>query len=171
MGKRVLARALSRRLIDEQQPLGAGHPDFHWVEPAEGKVSLSVDQIRSICGKLALTSHGPGAKVAIVYPAEAMTLSAANALLKTLEEPTARTYLILVSHQPGRLPATIRSRCQTYAVARPGTASAVAWLNEQAPGRASDWPALLGYGDGGPFAALDLADEKFENITKSCTRK
>ena len=163
VGKRVLARALSRTLIDESGHLSDGHPDFHWVEPAEGKVNVSVDQIRGVCGQLALTSHAGGSKVAIVFPAEAMTLSAANALLKTLEEPTSRTYLLLISHQPGRLPATIRSRCQTYAIASPSLAQAVGWLNEQAPGKASDWPSLLRYG-GGPFAALELADREFDKF-------
>ena len=68
--------------------------------------------------------------------ADAMTASAANALLKTLEEPSARTYLLLISHQPGRLPATIRSRCQSLAVQCPSAADAVAWLRIAMPGQA-----------------------------------
>ncbi len=169
VGKMMLARALAGQLIAPANTApGAGdrHPDCHLVEPAEGKNTLGVDQIRTLCGSLALTSHSGGAKVALVAPAEAMTLSAANALLKTLEEPTPGTYLILVSHQPGRLPATIRSRCQTYPVARPTPADAIDWLNSQRHQDANEWAALLRFAGGGPLLALSLADTDFSSLDR-----
>ncbi len=66
-----------------------------------------------------LSTHRHRAKVAVIAPAEAMNAAAANALLKTLEEPPAETYLMLVSHQTARLAATIISRCRRLPVAEP----------------------------------------------------
>jgi DNA polymerase-3 subunit delta' len=85
-----------------------------------------------------------------------MSPAAANSLLKTLEEPPADTLMLLVSSAPGRLPATIRSRCQSVAISTPDTGTALAWL--QARGARGDWPVLLGLGGGAPLAALSLAD-------------
>jgi DNA polymerase-3 subunit delta' len=88
------------------------HPDLHWLYPEEEKDTISVEQVRDVIDACSLTAHRGVAKVVVVEPAEALTTAAANALLKTLEEPTPDTYLLLVSHRPGRLAATIRSRCQ-----------------------------------------------------------
>jgi DNA polymerase-3 subunit delta' len=95
------------------------HPDLHWVHPEEQKRSISVEQIRVLLDSLALKGFMGGPKVVVIEPAETMTGGAANALLKALEEPRTGTYLLLVSHQPGRLPSTIRSRCQTLLVRGP----------------------------------------------------
>ena len=110
------AALAARRALAMRRRIGI--PDLHWLYPEEDKETISVDQVRDVIETFTLTAHRGGAKVAIVEPAEAMTTAAANALLKTLEEPTAGSYLLLVSHQPGRLPATVRSRCQHLAVAR-----------------------------------------------------
>ena len=107
------------------------HPDLHWIYPEEDKRTISVEQIRAVTAQLGLKAYRGPAKVVIIEPAEAMTSSAANALLKTLEEPTAGTYLLLVSHQPGRLPATIRSRCQTLVLRRPAAAALAGWLGPE----------------------------------------
>jgi DNA polymerase-3 subunit delta' len=104
------------------------HPDLHWIFPEEGKVAIGVEQIRAMSDAVALKSFGGRAKVVIIEPAEAMTTAAANALLKTLEEPTEGTYLLLVSHQPGLLPATVRSRCQMLLIARPSQIAIADWL-------------------------------------------
>ncbi len=101
--------------------------DLHWIHPEEDKNSISVEQIRELIEAISLTAHG-AAKVVIVEPADSMTLSAANALLKTLEEPSGNAYLFLLSSQPDRLPATIRSRCQRLDIARPALAAVTAWL-------------------------------------------
>lgn len=110
------------------------HPDLHWLFPEEDKRTISVDQVRAMCETLALKPHRGASKVVVIEPAESMTTAAANALLKTLEEPPGDAYLLLVSHQPGRLPATIRSRCQRINIARPRSEEIAAWLAE--PGRA-----------------------------------
>jgi len=146
VGKLNLALALTSRLFSENAEsavLDAGaalaamtarhepmdrHPDLHWLYPEEDKETISIDQVRAVIEAFTLTAHRGGAKVILVEPAEALTTAAANALLKTLEEPTPRGYLLLISSQPGRLPATVRSRCQHLALRAPDTAAAAEWL-------------------------------------------
>jgi DNA polymerase-3 subunit delta' len=145
-GKINLALVLARRLLGNRSALGEldpdtaltalgsrhgpvdRHPDLHWLYPEEDKETISVDQVREVSEALALTANRGVAKVVIVEPAEAMTTAAANALLKTLEEPSADTYLLLLSHRPGRLPATIRSRCQHRKLAPPTAEVVASWL-------------------------------------------
>lgn len=98
--------------------LDAGtHPDFKCIIVEQGQV-IKVDQLRDLItfsyGKPQIASQ----KVAIIYPAQAMNLQAANALLKTLEEPAEDMLIILVSDQPTLLPATVRSRCFTVRCGR-----------------------------------------------------
>ena len=100
------------------------HPDLHWIFPEEDKRSIGIEQVRDVGDALALKAFGGRAKVVVIEPAQAMTGAAANALLKTLEEPSADTYLLLIAHQPGRLPSTIRSRCQTLLVRGPAASAA-----------------------------------------------
>jgi DNA polymerase III subunit delta' len=109
------------------------HPDLHWLHPEEDKRTISVEQVREVTETLSLKGFQGNAKVVLIEPAEAMTVAAANALLKSLEEPTADTYMLLISHQPGRLPSTIRSRCQTLLVPRPKEATVDAWLGDPQP--------------------------------------
>jgi DNA polymerase-3 subunit delta' len=90
--------------------LAAGtHPDFVLIEPDNGMVK--VENIRSLEETLSLKSLEARYKAAVVDDAELMNESAANAFLKTLEEPAPGTIIILVSSKPDRLPQTIRSRC------------------------------------------------------------
>ena len=78
------------------------HPDLHTVWPEEGKRSIGVDAIRAVIERITLTGYSGVTKVVVIEPAEAMTVAAANALLKSLEEPADGTHLFLVSHCPGR---------------------------------------------------------------------
>lgn len=121
VGKRLMALAVARQLFCEQHT-GCGecaacrkldhrnHPDLHVLEP-DGS-SIKIEQIRAIQRDLSLRPVEGGRKVCLIEAAEAMTTGAANALLKTLEEPRGDTLLILLSSQPQRLLETIRSRCQ-----------------------------------------------------------
>ena len=139
------------------------HPDyFHvtfTVDEKTGKVStvIKVDQIRALSGRLVLSHHGAGFKVAVLEPADALNINAANSLLKTLEEPADNTVLVLVSSQPGRLPATIRSRCQQIRVEAPTAALALEWLAGQYDGPRPE--VFLRLADGAPLRALALAQE------------
>jgi DNA polymerase-3 subunit delta' len=133
------------------------HPDLHWVYPEEDKRTIAVEQVRAAADSLNLKSHRGGAKVVLIEPADAMTASAANALLKTLEEPSDETFLLLVTHQPDRLPATIRSRCQRLNVARPSETDVARWLACEPEKLAGLW----GLTGGSPLqtAALFLAGD------------
>lgn len=103
------------------------HPDLHRVRPEEGKRTISVEQIRSMKDDVVLTPHMAPVKVVVIESAESMTTEAANALLKTLEEPTANTYLFLLAERTGPLPPTVRSRCQRLRITTPGATEARAW--------------------------------------------
>jgi DNA polymerase-3 subunit delta' len=114
-----------------------GHPDARFVgfvlneksSPKKMYSELVIEQIRELSAWLTL-SPTHGAKAALIEPAHLLTTAAANALLKTLEEPIPGRYLILVTDHPHRLPATIRSRCQRVDLRVPPRAEALAWLLE-----------------------------------------
>jgi DNA polymerase-3 subunit delta' len=133
--------------------LARQHPDLQWLRPEEDSRQIRIEQVRELASELALTSHGGGYKVGVIVPADALNRFAANALLKTLEEPPARTLLVLVATAPSRLPPTILSRCQRLTIRAPGRAQSRAWL-EAARG-AGEWdPALDVLGEAPMLAAL-----------------
>ncbi|MDF2177634.1 DNA polymerase III subunit delta' [Aliiglaciecola sp. CAU 1673] len=101
------------------------HPDFHQVQSEK---QIGVDDIRQAIEKLQGTAQLSGAKALIIHQADSMTESAANALLKTLEEPTRQTYLILTSAKPHRLLPTILSRCEKLLLPQPDKADCGRWL-------------------------------------------
>ncbi|MFC4307552.1 DNA polymerase III subunit delta' [Steroidobacter flavus] len=140
------------------------HPDLHWVAPEEDKTQLSVDQVRAACEKLSKTSFRQGYKVAIIEPAHQMTPGAANSVLKTLEEPSKGSLLVLLTSRPSGLLPTVRSRCQKLSIAGPSTAEAMAWLQKEA-GKAIA-PALLEFAGGAPLKALEYADGRFDELNQ-----
>ncbi len=143
VGKTLFARRLAAALVcgDENaqaRPCGqcqacrladvGTHPDIHWLAPeAEGK-RLRIDAIRDLIGRSTLTTQSQGRRVFVIAPADAMNRAAANALLKTLEEPVPSSCLVLVSSAPHQLPATIRSRCQTLNFGPVTREQAASWL-------------------------------------------
>lgn len=139
-----------------RQFMAGAHPDYHPVTISEDKTGILVEQIRELARALALTSQYGQGKVALLHPADAMNVNAANSLLKTLEEPTPRTWLLLVTAQPARLPATIRSRCQRLSLQTRDTAPALEWLNARQP--RPDWPVLLAIAGGAPLMALEFSE-------------
>ena len=138
-----------------------GHPDYFYVSQAvdekTGKTSreIKIDQIRTLTGKLVMSSHHGGYQVAVLNPAEAMNKNAANSLLKTLEEPSDNTVLVLVSACPARLPATVRSRCQLLKLEIPERQLALEWLQGQGCGEHAQTCLQLAHG--APLEALRLA--------------
>ena len=182
IGKRIAAQHLARALLCERPRDGgiacgecdgcryvaAGqHPDLRVVAPIERDDdgvekrldAIPVTQIRALTDFVQLTSHRQGNKVALIAPAERMNASAANALLKTLEEPPANTYLLLVADQPGRLPATVVSRCRRIDVPAPARADALAWLTARGVRDAANALAQAG---GAPYSALALSSLQAE---------
>lgn len=174
IGKRALVDHLARRVLclapgADGEPCGrcrsctlfptGAHPDLRIVtlemnkEGTRLRSDIVIEQARDVGAWLALTSQLGGAQVVIVDPADAMNAASANALLKTLEEPLPNRYLWLVSAQPNRLPATIRSRCQRLELALPTDAVALQWLLDRGMPRA-DADAALAAAQGDPGQAL-----------------
>jgi DNA polymerase III subunit delta' len=179
LGKRLLGLHLARDLLCESPRsdgaacgacVGCGlverrsHPDLRMIEPLtyddEGNATpvdaITVEPIRDLIDFALLSSHRGGAKVAVIAPADALNAAAANALLKTLEEPPPRTYLLLVSHRPGRLPATVISRCLRLPITRPDAAIASGWLSHLGVPRPE---LVLAQAGGAPLLAQTLAAE------------
>ena len=152
-------RAIVAAYDDLAEPLDL-HADLHRVRPEEERHTIAVEQVRDVTASMALTPHLAHAKVLVMEHADRMTLEAANALLKFLEEPTGDAYLLLLAERPGRLPATIRSRCRHLKLKGPALREAREWL-------ASDGIATDGLSAGllqqRPIAAARLAmdDSKF----------
>lgn len=138
------------------------HPDVHWIVPEEDKQQISVDAVRDMCERLSKTSYRQGYKIAIVDPAHQMTPSAANSLLKTLEEPAAQSLIILMTSRPSALLPTVRSRCQKIAVKPPSTTEAQAWL--QAKTSSGIDPQIVEFAGGAPLRALQYADGRFQAL-------
>jgi DNA polymerase-3 subunit delta' len=176
-GKRALAKAFAEAMLcTERGPAGfacgrcrscllvaaGSHPDlaritFELRDNGQPRTEITIDQMRALGQRLAMASQFGGWQIAIIDPADAMTANAANALLKTLEEPSRETVLALVADDPSRLPATIRSRCRRVDIALPSRADALEALREEGvpadvaeatltasldnPGRAREWAA------------------------------
>lgn len=146
VGKRTFARALTALLLCRSPQYGVAcgnckscqlltaqaHPDSYWLAPEEAGKAVKIDQVRDLVERMVQTAQQGGRKVAVVAPAEAMNRNAANALLKTLEEPAGSALLILISDAPGRLLPTIRSRCQRLEFPIPARALVQDWLQPQA---------------------------------------
>jgi DNA polymerase-3 subunit delta' len=137
------------------QVLAGRHPDLWPVSPDGESKQIRVDQVRELGATLALTGYNSGTSVAILNPAEALNANAANALLKTLEEPRAGVLIVLVASPVSRLPATIVSRCVRMAVRQPPRAEALAWLRRH--GGEGEWDAVLDVLGGAPLRALAVA--------------
>ena len=147
------------------QPHGhPGHPDARFVghilneksNPKKMFSELVVDQVRELSEWLALPPQLGRAQVALLDPADQMNAAAANALLKTLEEPGERRHLILLTSKPARLPATIRSRCQRIDFQLPPREQALPWLAQQGVD-AKTAATALDVAAGNPGIALELA--------------
>jgi DNA polymerase-3 subunit delta' len=136
---------------------GAGnHPDILTIEPEKGSKNIKIDQIRWLSEFVIRCSHSGGAKVVIIQGAHLLNANAANALLKTLEEPNDNTHVFLVSDHPGRLVATIRSRCQKLAFQVPNADIAASWLQTIiGEGNVS---SILEASDMRPLIALQLVE-------------
>jgi DNA polymerase-3 subunit delta' len=145
------------------------HPDFIQIRPDEPGKAITIGQIRSLVNRLNLKPQFESYRVVIVNPADLMNNAAANAFLKCLEEPPERTVILLITDKPGRLPATIVSRCQKLAVAKPAKEIAHAWLNQQnVETLQGNVFILLGLAQGSPLLALDYANDGMSTLRNDC---
>jgi DNA polymerase III subunit delta' len=131
------------------------HPDVHAVSLEEKAQQIKIEQVRELIESLALRSYRGGYKVGLIESAEALNTHSANAFLKTLEEPTAHTLLIMIAKPTHRLPATIASRCLRMALRAPAPQMAKAWLQANAAPQAT-WDTALELAGGAPLLALQL---------------
>lgn len=171
IGKRALAERLMASLLCQRPTpqnacgeckscllLKAGsHPDNYILEPEEADKAIKVDQVRDLVSFVVQTAQMGGRKVVLIEPVESMNVNAANALLKSLEEPSGDTVLLLVSHQTSRLLPTIKSRCVQQACPLPSEAMSLAWLANALPDCSEDERVeLLTLAAGSPLAAVNL---------------
>ncbi|MGA9393774.1 MAG: DNA polymerase III subunit delta' [Azonexus sp.] len=182
LGKYELAQAFAKSLLCEnplQGSLSCGkclacnwfeqgnHPDYRLLQPQaladdseseEGKKKASqqitIDQVRGLDEFFNIGTHRAGLRIIVVNPADAMNRNTANALLKTLEEPSPNTLFLMISSEPLRLLPTIRSRCQAVPLSLPPTAVCEAALMQEGLVKAGQWLALAG---GSPGVAMELA--------------
>ena len=110
---------------------------MHLLDDAQ---QIKVDQIRELIETLSLSSYRGGRKTAVVESAECLNANGANAFLKTLEEPSGDTLLILVARPSHRLPATIASRCVRLQLRPPTRETALAWLAARDPAGGGGMP-------------------------------
>jgi len=172
VGKRDFAQRLAQAALCEQRDAQGeacggcracrlfavhNHPDLRVVAPSEPGKAIGVDQVREAVAFLAQTAQYGGYKLLIIDPTDAMNVNAANALLKTLEEPSAHSLLLLVSAHRGRLPATIVSRCQRLSFTTPAPALAREWLAQRC-GAEEDLELLLALAEGAPLRAVALRE-------------
>lgn len=158
---------------------GGAHPDFRELtfeyrpkpNDNEWRTELVVEQVRDLTAGFSLTNMLSPCKVAIIHPAEAMNRVAANALLKTLEEPPGNSVLMLIAHEAARLPATVRSRCQAINVRIPEHQQAQDWLVEEKGIEPTLAEAALDAAAGSPLLAASLIDagtlETYRNVERS----
>ena len=148
------------------------HPDFRMVQPDSFTVSddnaekegnkkpsreISVDQIRELANFANLSSHIGGYRVILIHPAESMNRNSANAVLKTLEEPTDKLLFILVTHKPQQLLPTILSRCLSFTVNTPNVNIGIDWLKQKGVAQPERLLAQAGFA---PLQALHLAEDE-----------
>ena len=172
IGKRLLALRLAQALLcetvpDDPTPDACGacracrqvdartHPDFMVIEPDQelANPQIKIELIRDIEHQMIYRPLIGDRKICLIDDADRMTIGAANALLKTLEEPASGTLFLLVSNEPERLLPTIRSRCQSVAVPLPSAERSHAWLAAAGTTDGARWLALSG---GAPLLAVEL---------------
>jgi len=190
LGKRAFARAAAAELVrlpGHPVPEVEGHPDIHVLEhlpanddeakkkaegkPYQTKRNITVDQVRAMIRRLS-TKPTLGEKRAIVVdPADDMEKGAVNALLKALEEPPFGTYFLLVTHQPGRLLPTVRSRCRVLRFAALDADELDAAIRRDAPqADAAARAAAIAASHGSPGVALDFVEHDLGRIHALMTR-
>ncbi|MGD0109448.1 MAG: DNA polymerase III subunit delta' [Rhodopila sp.] len=177
--RRLLAgRLLAAGLAEESLALDPGHPVFRRVAAASHadlltvervlnektkrmKSQIAVEDVRKINGFMSLTPAEGGWRVVVVDGAEDLNQSSANGLLKILEEPPPRAILLLVCAAPGRLPATIRSRCRRLRLTPLGDEAMEQLLGQYLPRlEADERGRLITLAEGSPGRAMMLAEDE-----------
>jgi DNA polymerase III subunit delta' len=171
VGKHVFALGIARWLLCARRVSGAmshacgqchscllwqagNHPDFMAVAPEEGSRQIRIDSIRKLNDFLNQTPQISPCQVVVLHPSEVLNHNAANALLKTLEEPPGESFILLESERFGSVMPTIRSRCQRIVLPVPSRALAAQWLQQSGWADTAAQDALR-HNQGAPLAALE----------------
>lgn len=181
-GKRIFASMLAQFLLCENPQhnqacaaCGAcllndagSNPDFITLEPEEKSKVIKIDQIRELKQFIETSSHSFGKRIILLDSAENLNNNAANALLKSLEEPPADVVFLLLSDRPKSVLPTISSRCRALKLPKPSTQQALQWLQEQAPESPSeDLEFALDYAQGRPLRALATLNDESADSKKA----
>ena len=170
LGKRYLGEKLAQLILCEMnvsEPCGTcrqchlfevqSHPDYKVVEPEESSKTIKIEQIRELIDTLNQTPLVATSQVVLINPLESLTLKAANALLKTLEEPLGSVFFILIAHRLTHIPMTLLSRCQVYPIHAYQNEQTLQWLSEALSCTQSEARVLLRFSHGAPLEALALS--------------
>ncbi|WP_156839195.1 AAA family ATPase [Novosphingobium aquimarinum] len=184
LGKRAFARAAAEELVRqgaEKGPALENHPDILLLEhlpanddeakkkadgkPFQTKRNITVDQVRTMIRRLSTKPTLGERRAIVIDPADDMEKGAVNALLKVLEEPPSGTHFLLVTHQPGRLLPTIRSRCRVLRFA-PLQASEIDAVLRRDRSDADDATraAAIEAARGSPAVALSFVEHNLKGI-------
>lgn len=177
LGKLTFAKSLAELILCERnltqacqlcrgcQLFRAGHhPDFFEVSLEEKSKAIKVAQIRDLVAVLNQTAQRGHYQVVILFPAEVMNRSAANAFLKTLEEPSGQVLLILVTHQLGALLPTIVSRCQRVLFNIYSELTTIQWIETQINGDKNKARQLLALANHAPLQAVKLESLNYSSL-------
>ncbi|MFK7890499.1 MAG: DNA polymerase III subunit delta' [Granulosicoccus sp.] len=170
IGKQLFANWLSEVLLCEsptaeracghcsacRQWLADAHADYAVLKPEGAGAMIKIDAVRQLVDWLQLTANANSYRVALICQADTLNHQAANSLLKTLEEPADNAVLILCTSRPGRLPATVRSRCQRIMLHMNDVPAAITWLGSQNVASAEQ---ALAEANNAPLRALENQNE------------
>lgn len=131
IGKRLIADDFASKLLASDISHLASHPDFARLKKEDGEQGIPVEAVRALVSRMYLTSAMGGRKVALIEDAEALNEAGMNAFLKAVEEPDEHATYIFISEQPERLPATLRSRLVSVALATVPSVDIRAWLGSE----------------------------------------
>lgn len=163
-------RRVRPELLDEEE--ASNDPEAEPVPKSakSGKPSkeIVINQIRALADFMNISTHRQGRRVIVLYPAEALNVPAANALLKSLEEPNPNTVFILVSNSLDKLLPTILSRCHKFPLGMPAQDQSLQWLQSQGVSDADMWLAQQG---GAPLAAFDMAKSELRGELEDFLRQ
>jgi len=134
--------------------------EFRYLQPAGKSNTIRIDPIRDLVEWLQLSANAERYRIALITGADTMNRAAANAFLKTLEEPAARTLCLLVADRPAQLPPTLISRCQQVPLSIEDEPAAIQWLGENLG--SGDAAHALSQSNGAPLRAIREADASWQ---------
>ncbi|MGR3806224.1 DNA polymerase III subunit delta' [Pasteurella testudinis] len=146
------------------------HPDFHQLLLQDGK-NIGIDQVRELIAALQQYARQDGNKVVYLPNLELLSEAAANALLKTLEEPSEKTYFLLLADLAAPLMPTIYSRCQVWTLTAPSPTLAKSWLRRQIEATDEDLDTALRVNYNRPLAALNALQKAWLPLRKQFLRQ